>query len=99
MHTECLAIRMVAFCCPIIKHLRDSTKVLYYLLCQGVILFHELLLNCAIAILHEVNAFYRCGQSLTIYSITSGLLSFGSSNRIVNACSIELYNIFKITKF
>ena len=91
---------MVAFCCPIIKHLRDSTKVLYYLLCQGVILFHELLLNCAIAILHEVNAFDRCDQSLTIYSITSCFLSFGCYYRVVDAsCGIELYDVFKITKF
>lgn len=100
MRTGSLAMRMVTFFCPIIKHLRISAKVLYYLLCQSVILFHELFLNCAIAILHEVYTLNRCGQSLTIYSITSCFFNFGSCYRVVNASSgIELYNIFKITKF
>ena len=94
-----LAMRMAAFFCPIIKHLRISAKVLYYLLCQSVILFHELFLNCAIAILHEVYALNRCGQSLTIYSLTSVFLNFGSCYCVVDACGIELHNILKISKF
>ena len=67
--------------------------------CQYVILFHNLLFNPAVIVLHEVDTLNRCCQSLTIYSITSGFLNFGFYYYVTNISDIELYDIIKIPPF
>ena len=64
--------------------------------CQCVILFYNLFFNPAVIVLHEVDALNRCSQSLTIYSITSGFLSFRLYYYVTNISGIELYDIIKI---
>ena len=64
--------------------------------CHCVILFHNFFFNPAVIVLHEVDALNRCSQSLAIYSITSGFLSFRLYYYVTNISDIELYDIIKI---